>query len=248
MSEQKIRAVIVDDTGYYIDLLQAILTEHFPEVKILETFTDPVKASKQLKGLDPDLLFLDVQMPGLNGFELLEKIQPFDFEVIFTTSYDKFALQAIQMHALHYLIKPVDLDELQKALERFKKSKNKNQVSSQTMQSISALKLTVNKFAVPTVDGMSFINLNDVIRLEADGNYSNIHLASNEKIVSSKNLGYFDELLMERGFFRLHASHLINLNHIAKYVRGDSAYVLMTDKSHITIARRKKDEFMKLFE
>lgn len=247
----EIKAAIVDDSPFALKALETLIQKHFPQIAIEKTFTDPVESVAFLKKNTVSLLFLDVQMPGLNGFELLEKITGFNGHVIFTTSHDKFAAQAFRYHALDYLVKPVELKGLKEALGKFDEVNTKggknNSESIDLLQKAKQLKFALNKLGIPTMEGMMFIDINHIVRCESDNVYTIIYLENN-KIVSSKNLGFYENMLADRGFFRVHTSHLINLNHIKKYVKGDGAYLVMSDDTNITIARRRKEEFMQLFE
>lgn len=243
----EIKAAIVDDSPFAMQALETLLQKKFPHIIIDKTFTDPLAAVPYLKKNPVSLLFLDVQMPGLNGFELLEKIGGFKGHVIFTTSHDKFAAQAFRYHALDYLVKPVELKELKEALDKLDKVSTSVDQNKELLQKAHQLKFAINKLGIPTMEGMLFIDINNIIRCESDNVYTIVFL-DKDKIVSSKNLGFYETMLVERGFFRIHTSHLINLNHIKKYVKGDGAYVVMSDDTNITIARRRKEEFMQLFE
>jgi two-component system LytT family response regulator len=244
----KLKTIIVDNDKYSIDILESLLTEYFHEIQITEKFTDPIKAENWLKKNDCDLLLLDVQMPNMNGFELLESISPFDGNVIFVTSYDEFAVEAFRYHALHYLVKPVRLSELREAVKRLSTSSGlKTQSRIELYNNVSQLKGVINRIGIHTLQGLVFIEIQNIIRCEADGSYTTLVLEK-EKHVSSRNLKYFESLLGGRGFYRIHASHLININHVRKITKGEGAYVLMNDSSHITISRRKKADFLKHFE
>jgi two-component system LytT family response regulator len=246
--DTEIKAAIVDDSPFALEALQTLLQKKFPDIIIDKTFTDPLESVSYLKKNPVNLLFLDVQMPGLNGFELLEKIGGFKGHVIFTTSHDKFAAQAFRYHALDYLVKPVEYKLLKEAVEKLDAvKKSGTDESKELLQKAQHLKLAINKLAIPTMEGMIFLDINHIVRCESDNVYTIVYLEK-DKIVSSKNLGHYENMLAERGFFRVHTSHLINLNHIKKYIKGDGAYVVMSDDTNITIARRRKEEFMQLFE
>lgn len=241
------KTIIVDNDKYCVQILETLIQEHFPQLKIESTFTDPTKARAYLKENECDLLLLDVQMPKMNGFELLESIIPFSGDVIFVTAHDKFAVEAFKYHALHYLVKPVRLNDLKEAVNRLsKQKKGEEDKKDEINQNAIQLKSVLNKVGLHTMQGLVFVEIADIVRCEADGSYTTLFIKK-EKFLSSKNLRYFENLLGDRGFYRIHASHLININHIRKVVRGDGAYVLMNDDSHITISRRKKSEFFNQF-
>jgi two-component system, LytTR family, response regulator len=247
MKENKIKTVIIDDNPFAIKVLQTLIDEHFKEISILATFTNPSKARAFIKKNECDLLLLDVQMPEMSGFELLETLHPFHGKVIFITSHDTFAVQAFRYHALHYLVKPVRLNELKEAIGRISEKVFPAANHSLLSETATQLKHIINKIGLHTLQEMIFVDLNDIIRCQADGAYTKIFLQK-EQVLSSKNLKHFEDLLEHRSFFRIHDSHLININHIKKFVKGTGAYVVMNDNSQITISRRKKGDFMNLFE
>lgn len=247
MKEKKIRTVIVDDNSFSIKVLETLIKENFKEISILSSFTNPSKARSFIKKNECDLLLLDVQMPEMSGFELLETLHPFHGKVIFITSHDTFAVQAFRYHALHYLVKPVRLAELKDAIGRISDNAFPSNNHSLLSETATQLKNVINKIGLHTVQEMIFVDLNDIIRCQADGAYTKIFLKK-EQVLSSKNLKHFEDLLEQRSFFRIHDSHLININHIKKFVKGIGAYVVMNDDSQITISRRKKNEFINLFE
>lgn len=241
-----ISTVIVDDSPHAINLLETLIEQNFPQLKLEQSFSDPLKAKSFLEANSCELLLLDVQMPGMNGFELLESLYPFAGQVIFITSHDKFAVEAFKYHALHYLIKPVRLKDLREAIKRLP-SEQAHHAPDQVHERAMQTRLAINKVALHTMHGIMFIEMNDIIRCEADGSYTNI-ITKTQKLVSSRNLKHFEQLLTDRGFFRLHSSHLVNINHISKFVKGDGAYVVMSDGSSVSLSRTRREEFMKLFE
>lgn len=246
LSRRSISTVIVDDSRHAVNLLQTLIEEHFPQLTVVAAFSDPDEALGYLKENGCDLLLLDVQMPGLSGFELLESLYPFKGEVIFITAHDRFAVEAFKVHALHYLIKPVKPEELREAVSRLPVTSGVHD-AEEVHKRAAQLKLAIHKVALHTLKGVEFIEINDIVRCESEGSYTHIFTTSGQKL-SSRNLKYFEQLLSERGFFRLHSSHLVNVNHISKYVKGDGAYVVMSDGSTVSLSRTKREEFMKLFE
>ncbi len=245
-------AVIIDDEEGARESLANILTKYFPEVSVL------AKADSAKKGLEiilehhPELVFLDIEMPNGNAFDLLSSPvlgDKINFDVIFITAFDHYAIRAIKFSALDYLLKPIDVDDLREALQRHaskKKEKNFfNEKLNVLLNNIRNEKTGANRqVAIPDIEGLTFIPLNDIIRCESDGNYTLIYISGGKKILSSKSLTDYDEIFSLEKFFRVHRSHLINIQHIKKYFRGEGGYVLMSDNSQIEVSRRKKNEFM----
>jgi len=187
-------------------------------------------------------------MPGMDGFEMLKRLPEKDFHIIFTTAYDHYAIKAIKYAAFDYLLKPVDIEELRLAVERVQHQSSQ----SHTVKKLEALeqnlngKPQLNKIAIPTLDGLLFFNIHDIIHLEAQSNYTAIHFINHPRLLASRTLKDFEELLPTDIFFRTHHSHLINLNYIKRYIKGDGGQIEMQDGSFATVARRKKDEFLKV--
>jgi two-component system LytT family response regulator len=187
-------------------------------------------------------------MPKLNGFDMLNQIKDKNFHLIFTTAYDHYAIKAIKYAAFDYLLKPIDIEELKSSIEKIKQSKSdviRNQVEL-LQDNIKNPKVALNKLAIPTLDGLCFYNISDLIHLEASSNYTNLHFIDGKKIIASKTLKDFEELLPDDTFFRPHHSHIINLKYISKYIKGDGGQIEMTNGMVVDVSRRKKDEFLKL--
>lgn len=244
-----INTLIIDDESDGRNALRLALDKYFPEVTIKGIFETPEKGLLGIESLNPDLVFLDIQMPQMSGFDLLKKISSIHFEVIFVTAYDQYAIKAIQFSALDYLLKPVDIDDLRGAMERVKERlKHKNNASyyQSLLNNVQLKNGKIERIAVPTMEAIEFFNTDDIIYCKAEGSYTTLLIRGNQNILVSRNLKDFESLLVDSGFCRVHHSFLINLKHIRKYVTGEGGYVIMTDNHHVDISRRKKVEFMNL--
>lgn len=245
-----IKAVIIDDESSCRDALQLLLKEFCPTIELLGMASSLPDGINLIKEKKPELVFLDVELKNHLGFKLFEFFPEPDFEVIFCTAYEKYALQAIKTSCIEYLLKPVDPVELMNAIAKFQKFTNRevNQKKVEVLlENTGSASQTLNKIAIPTSEGYFFINTSDILYFEGDGKYTNMFTNKGDKIVSSKNLGEFEELLNQQNFFRCHKSWLINLNYIKKYMRGDGQVMMSNDKL-VDVSTRKKEEFLKLFD
>ena len=239
------RAIIIDDEDHCITTLKWDLKKYCPEVEIVGTASDGEKGLVLITGITPDLVFLDVEMPRLNGIDMLERLDVIDFKVIFTTAYDKYAIKAFKLSAVDYLLKPIDKDELIQAIDRVEILKVKN-----SGEQIETVKHNLNprselkKIVIPTSEGLLFFDVNEIINIEAQSNYSYIYFKDNTKLLSSKNLKEFEESLPDDTFFRCHRSHLINMNYIKKYVKGEGGIIVLSNEREVEVSRRKKNEFL----
>jgi two-component system LytT family response regulator len=227
------------------------IEQHCPDIEIVAICERPEEGLEQIKSLHPDLVFLDIQMPGMSGFDLLQQIQPITFEVIFVTSYDQYAIRAIKFSALDYLLKPVDEDDLIIAVDKAKKRKSEQPVDHQMQSLLHHLRYKsekIEKVAVPTSDGITFFHTDDIIYCQADGNYTRLHLINNREELVTKILKDFELLLGNSGFCRVHNSFLINLKHIQKYFRGEGGTVILTESHQVDISRRRKEEFLRMLD
>lgn len=238
-----IKAMIVDDEQSSIDLLQWLVGQYCPDITAVKTARSVQDAIPLIRSFWPDVLFLDIQMPHQSGFDLLTTIDNWNFEVIFTTAYNEFAIQAIRFSALDYLLKPIDESELKKAIERYK-AKRIYAPAGQLLfrnfiQNISQGNREKFRLALAGTSEIKYVELKDIIRLQAESNYTHIHLSGNKIFVSAKTLKEYDEILSEHKFLRVHKSHLINPAHIESYDR--QGILLMSDGSKVEVARRKKE-------
>lgn len=242
-----INAIIIDDEFDGREALKLSIERFCPEINILELCTNADEGIKSILSKQPNLVFLDVQMPHKSGFNMLEELGEFNFEVIFVTAHDKYAIKAIKFSALDYLLKPVDIDDLQKAILKATtriEQKDSNHHYASLLKNIHYSNQKIDKIAIPTLEGILFESTNDIIYCEADGNYTTLMMKAGHKIVVSKSLKDFDNMLSESGFFRVHHTYLINLKHIKKYIKGEGGYVILEGDHHVDVSKRKKEAFL----
>jgi two-component system, LytTR family, response regulator len=244
-----IKAILIDDETSCTEVLRWQIETYCPSLEIVGECNQPDEAIEKIRQLNPDVIFLDIEMPGMNAFEMLNILKPFEFQVIFTTAYNQFAQQAFKENAIDYLLKPIDKSDLIIAVEKLlNKEKIYSHEKIEMLLNLFKEQLKTNKkIALPTQDGISFINVDQIVRVESDSNYSFIHLVSGENICITKTLKQIESSLEAQPFYRVHQSHLVNLNHIEKYVKDGGGYIVMSDKTTITLARQRKDGFMDLF-
>jgi two-component system, LytTR family, response regulator len=244
-----IRAIIIEDEPLSQETLTLLLQRHKADIEIIDTCSNPTDGIESIAKHEPDLIFLDIQMPKMNGFDMLKKISNINFEVIFTTAFDKYAIDAIRTCALDYLLKPVDDEDLTIAIGKCKermKEKNTKQHFENLFNNLTNKNPLDKTLALSASDGISFVKMSDILRVEANGRYAKFYLLNKETILVSKTLGDFEDILSANQFFRIHDSAIINLNHVKKYTRGDGGTVLLSDNTELDVARRRKEEFIKL--
>lgn len=250
METHKLKAILIDDEQENLTGLQLKLQMACPEVEVVAAFTQPEQALQALRVTPPDIVFLDVEMPGMNGFALLEALSNRSFEVIMTTGYSEFGIKAIKANAIDYLLKPIDVEELQKAVNKVAAKKQKDGALDKKMDALSNMlkagQQQTGKITLHSSREAYFVQVSQIIRVAAENNYSIFHLANGKKITVSKTLGEFEDLLTVQNFFRIHKSHLINLNYLVKLTKSDSPVVIMTDGSEIEVSARRKADFLKL--
>lgn len=250
MIEQEpiITCVILDDEEHCINALTKQLEWSCEEVKVIKTFTSPITALKEIPLLNFDLLFLDIQMPDYNGFEVIKNLKNINFEVIFATAYDQYAIKAFKINAFDYLLKPIEEEELIKSIERIKMVKsNSERLNLETAEPIfKDLVLDRERMvAFSVTDGIEFLKLNEIIRCQAEGAYCRIFTKEKTELFISKTLRQVELMLSSNNFIRLHQSHLVNITYMKKYSRDDGHYVKLRDGSLIPVARSKKEEIKK---
>ncbi|MFI5219766.1 MAG: LytR/AlgR family response regulator transcription factor [Bacteroidia bacterium] len=243
-----IKAIIIEDEERSREALKDMLTQQFRNVHVLAACGNINEGITAIKEHKPDLVFSDIELEQHTAFEMLQQIEKIDFEIIFTTAYEKYAIQAIKFAALDFLLKPFSISDLMEAMNRYFDKHNKHQTTHQfeaLFHNLKHVQKDSKKIALPTLNGLSIIPLKEIIRCEADVNYTNFFLVSKQKIMVSKTLKEYEELLDEFDFSRVHGSHLINLHHVKNYTRGEGGTVTLSDGSHVDVSRRKKDEFLK---
>lgn len=240
-----INAVIIDDEQDAQITLMRFVQMHCPNVNIVGVAGGVQEGLKLLSSKEVDLVFLDIKMNDGTGFDLLKKLPEINFNLIFTTAYDEFALKAFKYSAIDYLLKPIDPIELQEATQRLEKKNDKNTASSVDGLFEIYKENKFDKIAIPSVDEFHFVRMTDIIRCEASSNYTIIYLNTGKKIVAPKTLKEFEELLAPEGFFRVHQSHLINLKHTNQFLKTKNL-IRMSDNSEVEVSRRKKTLFMDL--
>jgi two-component system LytT family response regulator len=245
----QIKSLIIDDDPFIHDLLLDKLHFHLPEVLIANDAYSGEEGLKMIQTYQPDLIFLDVEMTDMTGFEMLRRVPEITFQTIFITSYSHYAIKAIRFNALDYLVKPIDLEELKEAIQRYKSSndKSKNPETLQhALENMRAISPSEQTILLRTSEGEVRILLKDIIRLEGERNYTVIYLLNKKKKIVSKTLSEFEELLSEKGFFRCHKSNIVNIIHIHKIL--DWSYLTLSDATEIQISRRKKATFREWHE
>jgi two-component system, LytTR family, response regulator len=242
----KIRAAIVDDEKNNADLLKIEIEAYCPEVEVVCVCYSAKEALKSIPVVKPTLVFIDIEMPHFNGFEIIEIMQNQSFHIVFVTAHSGYVLQALKASAVDYILKPVSKSTLQAAVVAFKNKVARDQ------QNIKALMINMedakagqlHRIALPGVDGLVFQEIKNIIYFHADDIYAYVYLDDDTKLFLTKPLKYFEEILIKHRFFRVHKSYLINLDRIYKYVKGDGGYLIMNNKDHIPISKSKKDAFL----
>lgn len=240
-----LKAIIVDDEPKARENLQILLQDFVKGVEVVALCQDIAEAMEAVNTKSPDIVFLDIQLQRETGFDLLTRLKDINFEVIFTTAYTEYAIKAFKFSAIDYLLKPIDIEDLKKAVGKVEKRVNNNMNSrlKELVQNLKFGSVENYKLALPTLEGLVFIKINDIIYCEASSNYTQIYTSEGKYLVS-KTLKEYDELLSDHNFFRIHNSYLININSIKKYVKGDGGYVVLNNDTSLDVSKRKKEAFL----
>jgi two-component system LytT family response regulator len=245
-----IKAIMIDDELHCLETLSMLLKEYCPQVQLMEQCRSAKKGLEAIEKLKPDLVFLDIEMPAMNGFEMLEQFTEIPFAIIFTTSYDQYAIKAIRFSALDYLLKPIDPKELTSAIKKVQEQHHLPMAEQFQMllKQVHGTKSGFSKIAVPTSEGFELIPSEQVVYCEANDNYTHLFLKNKTKIIACRTLKEMEEQLHDFPFFvRVHHSYMVNLNEVTKYVRGEGGYLIMTDGGTVNVSRSRKESLMKFF-
>lgn len=235
-----LKALIIEDDPISVELLRDFLEESNQDIAVVGHCGTVEAAISKINKVNPQLVFLDVELADGNGFDVLKEIATINFEIIIITSHDRYAMEAVKYSALDYLIKPIKVSDLNSALKKVQRRLNFNAPKN----SKKVTGKLANKVAVPTFEGLLFIPIEDIIRIQSDRNYTDFFLTAKRKVVVTQSLKNYEELLNDFGFIRVHHSHMINMNHLVKYIKGVGGYVIMSDHSKVDVSRRKKEFFL----
>ena len=245
---QETTALIVDDNPFIIDLMTDLLSEQHPEVRIVGTAKTGQEALEQIALAKPQLVFLDVELPDMNGFEVFNRLKTIHFQIIFITAFSHYAIRAIRFNALDYLVKPIDSKELSEALKRFHETSGNPHAAqvTQALENLETEQIGKQILQLNVQEGELRLRLETIVRIEGERNYSYIHLVDGSRRLASKTLAYFEEILTDKDFFRCHRSHLVNRDHVAAVSKNGSLH--LTSDNSIPISRRKLKETRNWFE
>tara|TARA_B100000809_G_C15134702_1_gene530059 strand:- start:3510 stop:4259 length:750 start_codon:yes stop_codon:yes gene_type:complete len=248
---KQLRAVIVEDEEASRETLKNYINKYCSEVEVLE-MADSVKSGlAAIKRINPDVVFLDIEMPYGNAFDLLDALDDIPFEIIFVTAYRDYAIKALNLSAAYYILKPIDIDELVFAVQKIAERKKAGDANFHTkilMENIKSNTIQNKKIVLPQMDGFEVVNINDILRAEANDNYTNFYLTNGKTFLVSKTLKHFDDLLCDFDFIRVHKSHLVNLQYITKYIKGKGGQVRMFDDSFVDVSATRKKELLERFK
>jgi len=243
---KNLRAVIIDDEEHCRHALKKQLSWSIPDLELVGMAANIAEGKKVLEELNPDILFLDIEMPGGTGFDLLSSMDEIPYHVIFTTAYDEYAIEAIRLNAVDYLLKPIDEDELLTAFHKVIE-RDKDEVVSSLENLVTYLRKQnshIKKIALPTQEGLEFISTDDIIRCESEGSYSYIHLTGDRKLFLSKTLKSLEGIIDDERFIRVHHSHVVNLQYVKKYLKGAGGQLILDNGAIIPVSKSKKENFL----
>ena len=242
----QLKSVIVEDEKNSRESLKNIIEEFIDGVEVVGMAASVEEGISVIEEVQPDLVFLDIELQTATGFDLLDRIENRNFEVIFTTAFEQYALKAIKISSLDYLLKPIDIDELQLAVNKYKHKPKEGDMEKKVQLLLNQINNddTPNKICLSTSDGFEFVDTENIVLCEANGSYTNFILKEGKQILVSKNLKEYENLLAGNRFMRVHNSFLINLKEVKKYVKSDGGYIIMNNAKEISISPRRKDEFM----
>ncbi len=242
-----LRSIIVDDEKHSRETMKNLVTDFCKGVDVIECVENVSRAIESIETHKPDIVFLDIELQTGTGFDVLEKINNPSFEVIFTTAFEQYAIKAIKFSSLDYLLKPIDVEELQAAVEKARSKKDKdlyNRKLDNLLDNLRQPQPGLNKICLATSDGFEFVDVDDILYCKAEGSYTLFKLNNNESLLVSKHLKEYENLLTDQHFIRVHNSFLINLKGVKKFIKADGGYILMNNDDPVSISRSKKDDFL----
>ena len=243
-----IKAIIVDDELTAIESLRWEIDRFCADIKVVESYTDPVEAISAINYLKPDCVFLDIEMPEMDGFQLLKSLKYRDFDLIITTAYDNYAFRAFKESAIDYLLKPIDTDDLLKSASKIKANKEKNALGGELKKVLAQLmpKKNIGKVMLPLSGKTLFVNAEEIIYCKSDGNYSELFFKDNKKEIVSKKIKDVEVLIDSTDFFRVHNSYLVNINYITEFIKSDGQYLVLENGDSIPVSRSRKSALIEL--
>jgi two-component system, LytTR family, response regulator len=233
-----IKAAIIDDELFCVEVIETLLEQNFPNVKVVKAFTNPLEAIEEISMLDLDILFCDIAMPEINGFEVLDILMPFSFKVVFTTAYENHAIKALKYGAIDYLLKPISAEDLKECMLKVFPS-----VISDRKLRENIIGPKFKKICINNLEGLIFQPIHEILYCESDNSYTTFYISNGKKILASKTMKEYESILVHHGFYRIHNSYLINLEYVEMLGKSDGGYVLIQGEK-IPISRTKRDEFL----
>jgi two-component system, LytTR family, response regulator len=243
-----LKAILIDDEENSISSLKEKLLVHCPQVKIIACCNNATSGIEAIDSLQPDIVFLDIEMPVMNGFVMLQQLTYKNFELIFTTAYDHYAIKAIRYSALDYLVKPIEIEDLKAAVNKAEEKRHHSYPNPQIellVEQLISKKNNFSRIAIPTIEGLQFIRVEDIVYLEASSNYTHFFCTEKKKYIVSHTLKDFEDMLPTDIFIRIHNSYIINKNYVEKYIRGEGGQVVLSNNVTLDVSKRKKSEFLK---
>lgn len=244
------RAILVDDEQDSRDILASYLERYCPEVRLLAKCDSVKSALAAIVKYQPEVVFLDIEMPYGNGFDLLDQVEVVNFETVFVTAYDNYAIQALNQSAAYYLLKPIDIEELQRAVRKIASERASSQYTEHTrilLENLQAKAETPPRIMLPTLEGFEIVATKDIIYCEADDNFTRFYLIDNRVLLICRTLKYFEDMLEGNQFVRIHRSHMINISYVIRYTKGKGGYVTLQNQKELEVAPKKKLSFLAAF-
>jgi two-component system LytT family response regulator len=245
-----LKAIILEDEEVSRKLLSNFLKDYCPQINLFAAVDNVSAAASAINRYRPDVVFMDIQLKGETSFDLLETLGEIKFDIIFTTAYDSYMLKAIKLSAIDYLLKPINVVELKAAVEKVEKKINQLAFNKSLEVLLGNFRNNSydHKIAISSNDGFVFVKISNIIYLKSEGAYTYFYLKPNEKIITSKNIKEYEDLLADHNFFRIHKSYIVNMAEVTKYIRGEGGYVVMSNNAMFDVSRRRKDDFLKLLD